>query len=61
MERYKKLCGLRVNRKDSLQDLIYHLTVNGYMVQTEIVMKPLPRENDIDYWRIAVCEKPIPG
>lgn len=57
MERYKKLCELRVDRKDSLQELTYHLTANGYVVQTAVVMKPFPRENDIDYWRIAVCER----
>lgn len=34
-----KLCENKVDRKDSLQELCYHLTANGYIVQTAAVWK----------------------
>ena len=56
MKKYKKLCELRVDRKDSLQELCYHLTANGYAVQTAVVWKEFP-QTGVDYWQIAVCEE----
>lgn len=51
-----KLCELRVDRKDSLQELTYHLTANGYTVQTAVVWKEYPNTG-IDYWMIAIFDK----
>ena len=56
MKKYKKLCELKVDRKDSLQELCYHLTANGYAVQTAVVWKEYP-QTGIDYWQIAICEE----
>ena len=56
MKRYKKLCELNVNSAESLKELCYHLTTNGYAVQTAVVWKEYP-QTDIDYWQIAVCEE----
>lgn len=56
VKKYKKLCELKVDRKDSLQELCYHLTANGYAVQTAVVWKEYP-QTGIDYWQIAVCEE----
>ena len=52
-----KLCEIKVDRKDSLQELVYHLTANGYRVETAVVWKKYPRENDIDYWMITIFDK----
>ena len=51
-----KLCEIKVDRKDSLQELIYHLTANGYGVQTAVVWKEFPNTG-IDYWMIAIFEQ----
>ena len=51
-----KLCEIRVDRKDSLQELTYHLTANGYTVQTAVVWKEYPNSG-IDYWMIAIFDK----
>lgn len=51
-----KLCEIKVDRKDSLQELTYHLTANGYTVQTAVVWKEYP-QSGIDYWMIAVYDK----
>lgn len=51
-----KLCELRVDRKDSLQELVYHLTANGYRVDTAVVWKEFP-QTGIDYWQIAIFDK----
>ena len=51
-----KLCELKVDRKDSLQELIYHLTANGYTVQTAVVWKEYPNSG-IDHWMISVFDK----
>ena len=56
MKRYKKLCELKVDRADSLKELCYHLTANGYAVQTAVVWKEYP-QTGIDYWQIAICEE----
>ena len=51
-----KLCEIKVDRKDSLQELTYHLTANGYSVQTAVVWKEFPMTG-IDYWMIAIFDK----
>ena len=51
-----KLCEIKVDRKDSLQELVYHLTANGYRVDTAVVWKKYP-ESGIDYWMIAIFDK----
>jgi hypothetical protein len=51
-----KLCEIKVDRKDSLQELTYHLTANGYTVQTAVVWKEYPNTG-IDYWMIAIFDK----
>ena len=56
MKRYKKLCELNVNSAESLKELCYHLTTNGYAVQTAVVWKEFPNTG-IDHWQIAVCEE----
>lgn len=51
-----KLCEIKVNRKDSLQELTYHLTANGYTVQTaEHCLEGV--SSGIDYWMIAIFDK----
>lgn len=50
-----KLCEIKVDRMDSLKELAYHLTVNGYTVQTAVVWKEFP-EHGIDYWMIAIFD-----
>lgn len=52
----EKLCEIKVDRKDSLQELCYHLTANGYTVQTAVVWKEYPNSG-IDYWMIAIFDK----
>ena len=51
-----KLCELKVDRKDSLQELVYHLTANGYKVDTAVVWKEFPNTG-IDYWTIAIFNR----
>jgi hypothetical protein len=51
-----KLCEIKVDRKDSLQELTYHLTANGYTVQTAVIWKEYPKTG-IDYWMIAIFDK----
>lgn len=51
-----KLCEIKVDRKDSLQELTYHLTANGYTVQTAVAWKEYPNSG-IDYWMIAIFDK----
>lgn len=51
-----KLCEIKVDRKDSLQELCYHLTANGYIVQTAAVCKEFPNTG-IDYWQITIFDK----
>ena len=51
-----KLCEIKVDRKDSLQELTYHLTANGYTVQTAVVWKEFP-QTGLDYWMIAIFDK----
>ena len=54
--RTTKLCEIKVDRKDSLQELVYHLTANGYRVDTAVVWKEFP-QTGIDYWQIAIFDK----
>ena len=54
--RTTKLCEIKVDRKDSLQELVYHLTANGYRVDTAVVWKEYPNSG-IDYWMIAIFDK----
>ena len=51
-----KLCEIKVDRKDSLQELVYHLTANGYIVDTAVVWKEFP-DHGIDCWQIAIFDK----
>lgn len=51
-----KLCEIKVDRKDSLQELCYHLTANGYTVQTAVIWKEFPNTG-IDYWQIAIFDR----
>lgn len=51
-----KLCEIKVDRKDSLQELVYHLTANGYRVETTVVWKEYPGSG-IDYWTITIFDK----
>lgn len=50
-----KLCEITVDRADSLKELTYHLTVNGYVLETAVVWKEYPRDG-IDHWQIAVFD-----
>lgn len=52
-----KLCEIKVtDGADSLKELVYHLTSNGYTVQTAVVWKEFPNTG-IDYWMIAIFDK----
>ncbi len=51
-----KLCEIKVDRADSLKELTYHLTANGYTVQTAVVWKEFPNTG-IDCWQIAIFDK----
>lgn len=52
-----KLCEIKVTEgADSLKELVYHLTSNGYTVQTAVVWKEFPKTG-IDYWMIAILDK----
>ena len=53
----QKLCEIKVTEgADSLKELVYHLTSNGYTVQTAVVWKQWP-QSGIDYWMIAIFDK----
>ena len=54
--RTTKLCEIKVDRKDSLQELVYHLTANGYRVDTAVVWKEYP-QSGIDYWMTAIFDR----
>lgn len=51
-----KLCEIKVTRADSLKELVYHLTANGYKVQTAVIWKEFPNTG-IDCWQIAIFDK----
>ena len=51
-----KLCEIKVDRADSLKELCYHLTANGYTVQTAVIWKEFPGTG-IDCWQIAIFDK----
>jgi hypothetical protein len=51
-----KLCEIKVDRKDSLEALVYHLTANGYAVQTAAIWKEFPKTG-IGCWQIAILDK----
>ena len=51
-----KLCEIKVTRADSLKELVYHLTANGYKVQTSVIWKEFPNTS-IDCWQIAIFDK----
>lgn len=51
-----KLCEIKVDRVDSLKDMVYHLTANGYEVQASVIWKEFPNTG-IDCWQIAIFEK----
>ena len=48
-----KLCEISVKGSDSFKELIYHLTSNGYTVQTAVVWKEFPLTG-IDHWQIVI-------
>ena len=52
----EKLCEIKVDREDSLKDMVYHLTANGYAVQIAVIWKEFPNTG-IDCWQIAIFEK----
>ena len=52
----KKLCEINISSAGSLKELCYHLTANGYAVQTSVVWKEFPNSG-IDYWQIAIFDK----
>lgn len=54
--RLTKLCEIKVDRADSLKELVYHLTANGYEVQTAVIWKEFPASG-IDCWQIAIFDK----
>ena len=51
-----KLCELKVDNADSLKELVYQLTANGYRVDAAPVYKEFPKTG-IDYWMIAIFDK----
>ena len=51
-----KLCEIKVDRADSLKELAYHLTANGYTLQTTVIWQEYPRAG-IDHWQIIVFDK----
>jgi hypothetical protein len=51
-----KLCEIKVDRADSLKEMVYHLTANGYEVQTAVIWKEFPNTG-IDCWQIAIFNK----
>jgi hypothetical protein len=55
-EPMKKLCEIKVDRADSLKEMVYHLTANGYEVQTAVIWKEFPNTG-IDCWQIAIFDK----
>lgn len=55
-ESMTKLCEIKVDRADSLKELCYHLTANGYTVQTAVIWKEFPGTG-IDCWQIAIFDK----
>ena len=52
-----KLCEIKVTEgADSLKELVYHLTSNGYIVQTAPIWKEFPKTG-LDCWMIAIFDK----
>lgn len=52
-----KLCEIKVTEgADSLKELVYQLTSNGYRVDVAPVYKEFPKSG-IDYWMIAIFDK----
>lgn len=51
-----KLCEIKVDSADSLKELVYHLTANGYRVDTVVIWKEFP-DHGIDCWQIAIFDK----
>ena len=50
------MCEIKVDRADSLKELAYHLTANGYTLQTTVIWQEYPRAG-IDHWQIIVFDK----
>jgi hypothetical protein len=50
-----KICEIKVDRKDSLQELCYHLTANGYTVQTAVIWHEYTHSG-IKCWQIAIFD-----
>jgi hypothetical protein len=52
-----KLCEIKVTEgADSLKELIFQLTTNGYRVDVAPVYKEF-HKTGIDYWMIAIFDK----
>lgn len=52
-----KLCEIKVTEgADSLKELVFQLTANGYIVQSSPVWKEFPKTG-LDYWMIAIFDK----
>jgi hypothetical protein len=52
-----KLCEIKVTEgADSLKELVFQLTSNGYRVDVAPVYKEFPRTG-LDYWMIAIFDK----
>jgi hypothetical protein len=56
-EPMNKLCEIKVTEgADSLKELVYHLTANGYQVLTSPIWKEFPKTG-LDCWQIAIFDK----
>jgi hypothetical protein len=55
--RTTKLCEIKVtDGADSLKELVFQLTANGYRVDVAPVYKEFPKTG-LDYWMIAIFDK----
>ena len=55
--RTAKLCEIKVTEgADSLKELVFQLTANGYRVDVAPVYKEFPKTG-LDYWMIAIFDK----
>jgi hypothetical protein len=55
--RTTKLCEIKVTEgADSLKELVFQLTANGYRVDVAPVYKEFPKTG-LDYWMIAIFDK----
>ena len=52
-----KVCTLTIRDMASVQEITRALILNGYMVQSVAVHKEYPREQSIDFFKIAVYDE----